>query len=80
MDEIIRYDAVITIHYKNFDSDVVISDEFTEDQFWNLYEYYNKIYSEQLDNNISYNDENEEWSTFAEDEQTEITFDVIELG
>ena len=80
MDEIIRYDAVITIHYKNFDSDVVISDEFTEDQFWNLYEYYNKIYGEQLDNNISYNDENEEWSTFAEDEQTEITFDVIELG
>lgn len=80
MDEIIRYDAVITIHYKNFDSDVVISDEFTEDQFWNLYEYYNKIYGEQLDNNISYNDESEEWSTFAEDEQTEITFDVIEFG
>lgn len=80
MDGIIRYDAVITIHYKNFDSDVVISDEFTEDQFWNLYEYYNKIYGEQLDNNISYNDESEEWSTFAEDEQTEITFDVIEFG
>lgn len=80
MDEIIRYDAVITVHYKNFDSDVVISDEFTEDQFWNLYEYYNKIYGEQLDNNISYNDESEEWSTFAEDEQTEITFDVIEFG
>lgn len=80
MDEIIRYDAVITIHYKNFDSDVVISDEFTEDQFWNLYEYYNKIYGEQLDNNISYNDESEEWGTFAEDDQTEITFDVIEFG
>ena len=79
MDDIIRYVAVITIRYKSFNSEVTMTDEFTEEQFWNIYEYYNRIYDEQLDNNISYDDDNEEWGTSAEDEQTEITFKVTEL-
>ena len=78
-ENIIMYLAQIHIHYKTFDGEVYLEDELSDEDFWNVYKYYNELYGEQLDNNISTDNNGAEWSTYAEDDQTEITIDVTEL-
>ena len=71
------YNVYIDISFYTYNSEVIQEElELDEDELWDLYDFYNKIYNEELDDNIDTIDSG--WITFADDGKSKVTFKVEE--
>ena len=78
MTEII-YNVYIDISFYAYNNSEVITEELSlsEDELWDLYDFYNKIYNYELDENVETTDNG--WMAKADDGKSTVTFAVTEI-